>query len=93
METANVEIKTPENIDPLADYDYSIEEMQAMFSRIHNPADWKASFICHVLDEDLELARQATLFFTATELEDNWIYPEFTTCYCRGYRQGPAGDH
>jgi hypothetical protein len=69
-------------------------QLEAVFNKLCDPHDWKAPIDCTCRPEDVNLVREAVVYFTATE-------PAFSTIEganvlqvrALGYRQGPAGDH
>jgi hypothetical protein len=64
------------------------------FSQVQDPDDWKAP-IDTVVDarQDLELVRQAIVYFTATVPTFSDAGDGQVRVQADGYRMGPAGDH
>lgn len=72
-----------------------IAELDAIFSAIQNPADWREPIAAWIAPAAFAKAAEAVSFYTATALRvvgmrplDGWLYVE-----ADGYRRGPAGDH
>lgn len=72
---------------------FAIDDLQAIFSRIQDPADWRNPVTAEIPDEALDLVSAAIDFYTATKTRvvggptpDGKIL-----IYAKGYRAGPAG--
>lgn len=85
----------PEMIDG-----YTRVELDAMFTRLHQPGDWKAPIdaTVRVDGRDMHVITKAVEFFTATiptitVIAANRDGSSFVRVQAQGYRMGPAGDH
>lgn len=92
----SVTISTIEASDIMGKHvEHSQAELEAAFAKIRNAEHWKDEINVRVPFDEYELAREACIHFTATDLninstdEDAKVY----VCYAVGYWMGPAGDH
>ena len=72
---------------------YSEESLNKMFKSISNSKDWRAPIEKWISRYDLDIAREAVRFYTATEIEIVDTTSTHYKIYSVGYRMGPAGDH
>lgn len=75
-------------------FGYDPEFLEAIFSRIQDPEDWKNPIAASVPGEMVSVVVAAIKFYTATvpSVTLNTRTMEYTI-ESVGYRMGPAGDH
>lgn len=75
-------------------FGYDPELLEAVFSRIQDPEDWKAPIAVSIPGEMVSIAVAAIKFYTATvpTVSLNVQTMEYLI-QSEGYRNGPAGDH
>lgn len=66
-------------------------ELNVAFEKIQDPSDWRAPIKCRVHKDEYEVASDACIHFTATELIIVSDDDDFYHCQAVGYRNGPAG--
>jgi hypothetical protein len=74
--------------------EYTYDELQEAFSRVHNPDDWRAPILVRCKGEAVNLVVAAIKFYTATNptVSLNTKTMDYVI-ESEGYRAGPAGDH
>lgn len=71
------------------------DELKAAFDNIRSQVHWKDEINTRVRSDEYELAREACIHFTATDLviEKVDVEADVYVCHAVGYWMGPAGDH
>ena len=73
---------------------YTHEALQAAFTAVHDPADWRAPIRTFIDAAVLDITKTAVEFFTATKVRvAATTDPGRLAIEADGYRAGPAGDH
>lgn len=79
----------------LADSDLAGEfgpaELEAAFSKVHPPGDWKGEIDALIKRTDQDLVAAAIEHYTATEPTFECAGDDFLRVTAIGYRMGPAG--
>lgn len=90
-----VETPKTETIDPKSlSFGYDPEFLEAIFSRIQDPKDWKNPILIMVPGELVSVVVAAIKFYTATvPTIDLKLETMEYIIQSEGYRMGPAGDH
>ncbi len=73
---------------------YPIEDMKAIMDAIEDPNDWRAEINAWIPANLYPIAREAVIFYTATDLEVVGGPQPITgniLVHATGYRNGPAG--
>jgi len=76
-------------------YKFGRDELQAAFTAVADPQDWRRPIRTFIDAADLEITKEAVAFFTATTLKVAATCPGTgrLAIAADGYRAGPAGDH
>lgn len=70
---------------------FSQAQLEAAFSAVQNPADWRAPVDSTVSASLLSLARAAVIHFTGAEVVVTQTGPDAFRLTSVGYRNGPCG--
>ena len=92
MSIKNLDTTKQETANPLTGF-YTREQLEAAFDKVRNPNDWKAPVDGYCRAAEVELVREAVIFFTATEpsFYSVGINTGLRRVLADGYRKGPAG--
>ena len=71
--------------------DYTREELEVVFDKVHDPKDWRAPISVNVRTEDLFITLRAIEYFTGTNPLPGYIGSEVYNVTSEGYRNGPCG--
>jgi len=74
---------------------FALADIEKVFTRMQNPADWKAPLLAWIPADAFQIAAVACEFYTATELKVTGGPQPITgriLVEAAGYRAGPAGD-
>jgi len=72
---------------------YTQEQLQAAFTAVADPADWRAEIVAWVRRDQLAVTIAAVEFYTATKMQVLADDGDWFKLHSVGYRKGPAGDH
>ena len=72
---------------------YSHDDLEQAFSVIQDKEDWRAPIETWIRAKDFDLAAEACVYFTATNLSILDFRDGMVLVSAAGYRAGPAGDH
>ncbi len=76
---------------------YTQQELEAAFTLVHDPADWKAPICAAVKGEQVNVVVEAVKHFTATipsvTYRETPAHGITFLIQSVGYRMGPAGDN
>jgi len=88
-----INIRHPANIDKIREQAKRQDELQAAFSMVAEPDDWRKPIDAVIKDEDLGVVREAVEYFTATTVSASPCMGTVGHTHVRatGYRNGPAG--
>lgn len=73
---------------------FSLNQLQAAFSKVQDKKNWKAPVFASVSMDELAITMLAVEFYTATKVEVQQIMGNGNVLiFAKGYAAGPAGDH